>query len=639
MNDAEVFMLKKTMISLIAILLASGSISVNAESVQPAVYKDVAYHGVEVNGGEVIKGVDISSVISLENSGVVFKNESGMPKDIFLTLKEAGVNYIRVRIWNDPFDEKGNTYGGGANDINTAVKIARRCAEYDLKMLVDFHYSDFWADPSSQKAPKAWENYSVSQKADAIRSFTMDSLKKIKATGVEIGMVQVGNETLGGMCGETEWDKTTVLMKAASETIRTFDKNILIAVHFPNPAMEGTYEWISGVLDKYHLDYDVFATSYYPFWHGSLDNLTSQLKYISEKYNKYVMVAETSWLNSYEDFDGSSNTLWYGAELGDGKDYGISEQGQIDSVSNVFQAIADVGSKGIGVFYWEPAWIKVGDDPVKNAELWEKYGSGAGTVAAGPYNDWEGASLGSAVDNQALFDQDGKPLSSLYVFKHIYNSKSQNLIQNPGFENDGYTVNPSGWQIKNTTSGEHSKFEIDSEQNRTGKYAAHWYSPTDFKESRLTCECNISENGEYEFTSFISGENASYTADIYINGEWKCKDTGEVSGYGLWNTVRNKFSADKGDRVKIEFIINGWDGSYGSIDDCSLYKKDKSSQRHKGDVLNDELIKASDIMKLRNYFLGIDTLQDMDRYAADMNSDDRIDIMDFILLKNKILTK
>ena len=639
--------MKKIISALTAFVITSCLLSVPCSAENDDVkYREVIYHGTEANGGEVIKGVDISSVISLENSGVVFRDQNGKEQDIFQTLKEAGVNYIRVRIWNDPFDANGNTYGGGANDVNTAVKIANRCEKYGLKLLIDFHYSDFWADPSAQRTPKAWMGYSLSQKADAIRTFTKDTLEKIKATGVQIGMVQVGNETLGGMCGETEWDNTTVLMKAASETIRQFDKNILIAVHFPNPAMEGNFEWISEILYKSGLDYDVFASSYYPFWHGSLSNLTSKLKYVSEKYNKYVMVAETSWVSSFDDYDCSKNTIWAGSDLQDGSRYGVNVQGQIDSVTDVFQAVADVGSKGLGVFYWEPAWIKVGDDAASNALLWEKYGSGAGTVAAGSYTDWAGAAEGSAVDNQALFDQNGKPLKSLYVFKHISNSTGQNLISNPGFENDGYTTSPAGWEITNTTSGEYSKFEINSEQNRSGKYAAHWYSPVAFKESRLTGSFNIPETGEYVFSSFIAGEKSSYVADIYLNDKWICKDTGDVSSYDIWNCAGNSFYAEAGDKVKIEFIINGQSGAYGSIDDCSLYLANKNDiedilpKRQKGDIDNNGNIDINDLVKLEKIFFDTEKTNDEeDADASDINSDGKTDIIDFILLKEMLINR
>lgn len=643
----------KTLSVLLSALIASSVFSASLSGAESAfTYREVDFHDIKINGGEPVKGADISSVISLENSGVVFKNENGDPQDIFLTLKEAGVNYIRVRVWNEPYDENGNTYGGGANDIETAVKIAQRCAEYDLKLLVDFHYSDFWADPSEQQVPKSWKNYSAEQKADAIRSFTQESLQKISATGVKIGMVQIGNETVSGLSGETEWENIAKLMNAGSETVRKFDRNILVVLHFTNPDRDGFYKWIADTLAKYKVDYDVFATSYYPFWHGTLQNLTDQLSYVADTYGKYVMAAETSWANTLEDADNSTNTVDKTTDLGAGKNYDISIQGQIDSVSDVFQAVSDVGEKGIGVFYWEPAWIRVGEDYQKNKELWDKYGSGACATGSGNFSTWTGKAEGSGVDNQALFDQDGKPLDSLYVFNHIHSSSSGNYITNPGFEKDGYTLSPSGWKITDTTSGEYAKFEVDSEQNRTGEYAAHWYSPNDFKESRLTGEFKVSETGDYTFLGYLSGENATYTADIYVNGQWVAKDTGEVSGYGTWNKARVKFHANSGDTVKVEFIINGWSGSYGSVDDCSLYLNEKAPEKdrpqheknpvqekkhRKGDINLDEKVDSSDLISMRNHMLGKEDVKREDTDPADINGDGKIDITDVILLKGLIL--
>lgn len=635
---------------IISAVLAVGvaaPLNINGESQYK--YREVDFHGLTVNDGEPIKGADISSVISLENSGVVFRNENGDPQDIFLTLKEAGINYIRVRVWNEPYDENGRTYGGGANDIETAVKIASRCEKYGLKLLVDFHYSDFWADPGEQQVPKAWKNYSVSQKADAIREFTRNSLEKIKATGVTIGMVQIGNETVSGLCGETKWDNISVLMKAGSETVRAFDKNILVALHFTNPDKAGNYKWLSDTLYKYGIDYDVFASSYYPFWHGSTENLTDQLSYVANTYGKYVMAAETSWVSSLEDYDQYPNTIRPDSSLGDGKKYGVGVQAQIDSVTDVFQAVADVGEKGIGVCYWEPAWIKVGDDYQENAALWDQFGSGACSTASGNFADWTGRPGGSAVDNQALFAQDGAPLESLYLFNHIHASSSENLIPDSGFESGKQGI----WTVTNTTSGEYSKFELNSEMNRTGNYAYHWYSPDDFKESRLTSEITVDKSGDYTFSAYISGENSYYVTDVYVNNEWISKDTGEVSGYGTWNKANVSFRAEKGDKVKIEFIINGWSGSYGSVDDVSLYlaesapESDRPShepvtepekKREKGDISFDEKINSADILLLKNYMLGISELSEEDTPYADMDDDGKISVADFVKIKSIILS-
>ena len=105
---------------------------------------------------DFILGMDASSVIAEEQSGVKYYNFNGEEQDVFRTLAESGVNYIRVRVWNDPYDENGNGYGGGNNDVEKAVEIGKRATKYGMKLLVNFQYSDFWADPAKQMVPKAW---------------------------------------------------------------------------------------------------------------------------------------------------------------------------------------------------------------------------------------------------------------------------------------------------------------------------------------------------------------------------------------------------------------------------------------------------------------------------------------------------
>ncbi|MGN1187196.1 MAG: glycosyl hydrolase 53 family protein, partial [Lachnospiraceae bacterium] len=379
---------------------------------------------------DFIKGVDVSSIISLEESGVKFYGFNGKEQDIFKTLKEAGVNYVRVRVWNDPFDASGNGYGGGNNDINRAVEIGKRATAAGLKLLVDFHYSDFWADPSKQQVPKAWEGLTVQEKADALYQYTYESIDLlINQNGIDVGMVQIGNEINYGLAGETEWGDRCLLIKSGIDAVRAVDSSIMTAVHFTNPEQEGKYAEFAANLDKYGVDYDVFASSYYPYWHGTLDNLTRELKSVADGYGKKVMVVENSYCHTLEDCDGHSNTIGSEKDLVDG--YTATVQGQARMMRDVMAAVAAVGEQGIGYFYWEPAWIPVGvydvnsanrDEVWKsNSALWEKYGSGWATSYAKEYDpedagQWYG---GSAVDNEALFDSTGHPLSSLKVFSYV----------------------------------------------------------------------------------------------------------------------------------------------------------------------------------------------------------------------------
>ncbi|MBP0956420.1 MAG: glycosyl hydrolase 53 family protein [Oscillospiraceae bacterium] len=370
---------------------------------------------------DFIRAVDISSVISEEKSGVVYKGFDGSEQDIFKTLKQSGINYVRVRVWNNPFDAAGNSYGGGGNDVSTAAEIGKRAAEYGIKTIVDFHYSDFWADPSKQMVPKAWADMDIDTKSEALYSFTKESLESIIKAGADVGMVQIGNETTGAMCGETNWIKITGLMSAGAKAVRDNDPKILIAVHFTNPEKPDNYEQYAKILANYNVDYDVFASSYYSYWHGTLDNLTAILKKISEEYDKYVMVAEMSYAYTAEDGDDFSNTIGDGGTYE--KHYQFTVQGQADGISDVIQAVHNVGERGIGVCYWEPAWIPVpGNNYDDRFKLWEQYGSGWASSYSAEYDPDDAGKYfgGSSWDNQALFANDGTPLESLRTFGYVY---------------------------------------------------------------------------------------------------------------------------------------------------------------------------------------------------------------------------
>lgn len=409
-----------------AACVAAGSLLIVAPPVAAAedgpVEAGVVVQKVDGLSADFMRGVDVSSVLSEEASGVVFRDSTGAPADLFDVLAEAGVTDVRVRVWNDPYDADGEGYGGGDVDVERAVEIGQRATAAGLGVLVDFHYSDFWADPAKQSAPKAWSGLTVDEKAAAVEAFTTQSLRQFKDAGVDVEMVQVGNETNNGVAGvwteDNAWDWAQVakIYGAGSAAVRDVLPDALVALHFTNPEKAGNYAWFADELAEHDVDYDVFASSYYPFWHGSLDNLTAVLGDIAEEHGKKVMVAETSWASTLEDGDGHPNTVRAGqndANLA----YPISPQGQANAYRDVVQAVHDVGDAGIGVFYWEPAWLPVGSPTQDNASLWQEHGSGWASSYAGEYEEdaaqWYG---GSSWDNQALFDFEGVPLASLDVF-------------------------------------------------------------------------------------------------------------------------------------------------------------------------------------------------------------------------------
>ncbi len=380
---------------------------------------------------DFIRGVDLSSILVEENSGVVYYNEDGEVQDIFMTLAQNGVNYIRVRVWNDPYDEDGNGYGGGNCDATAAATIGARAAAYGMKLCVDFHYSDFWADPNKQYAPKAWEDMTIEEKSEALYTYTKESLEEIIAAGAQVGIVQIGNEINNGLAGDTDWTKKRQLLQAGSKAVREVaeetGQDIQIAVHFTDVSdQDGMLQNAQKLEDK-EIDYDIFAVSYYTYWHGNMENLTETLKIIADTYGKKVMVAETAYPYTEEDGDGFANSV----SVGDLAAYPATVQGQVNAVRDVFAATAAVGDAALGVFYWEPAWIPVGvcdwsssdADAVyaSNQEIWEEYGSGWASSYSVEYDPKDAGIYygGCSWDNQAMFDFYGHPLESLKVFKYL----------------------------------------------------------------------------------------------------------------------------------------------------------------------------------------------------------------------------
>lgn len=391
---------------------------------------------------DFICGADISSIKSEYESGVKYYDFEGRrleyspeegEKGFFNFLKECGINWVRIRVWNNPYNEDGKSYGGGNNDLETAMDIGKLATDAGLSVFIDFHYSDFWSDPGKYKAPEEWKDMDIDEKAQAVEVYTVESLTKLIDYGVNVGMVQIGNETVNGLCGETDWENICQLMNEGSKAVRyvadTMEKEILVVLHFTDIS-ETKYQDIAKKLKDGQVDYDVFATSYYPFWHGTTENLTNTMKEIAEEYGKKVMVAETSYIYTLKDGDGHKQSV--GKKDNFPLLYNVSVQGQADAIADVIQATVNMGEPGIGVFYWEPAWIPVQvcnkkDKDYKkilkeNKKTWEEKGSGWASSAAASYDPYDAGKWygGSSWDNQALFNFTGHPLESARIFQYVF---------------------------------------------------------------------------------------------------------------------------------------------------------------------------------------------------------------------------
>lgn len=386
---------------------------------------------------DFIRGTDVSSLLSVLRSGVRFKGWDGRSlgdsveengAGLMGLLHDSGVNWVRLRIWNDPYDANGHGYGGGNNDLDAAVLMGKWATDALMRVFIDFHYSDFWADPARQLTPKAWRGMDIDDKAVALEDFTQTCLDTLLDAGVDVGMVQVGNETTGGICGESEWADMARLFSAGCRAVRAVAKRrghpMLTAIHFESP-QNGHYGHLAELLEDHGVRYDVFASSYYPEWHGKLDNLREQLGVVVREHGVKVLVAETSapWTDGDGDGDGGMRP---------DSGYPCTVQGQASFVADVASVVNGFGEAGLGFFYWESAWIAVrnisgftGEDRERayeeNRRIWEEHGSGWATSFAGSYDALAagGSHGGPGVDHKALFDFDGAPLESLKVFRYI----------------------------------------------------------------------------------------------------------------------------------------------------------------------------------------------------------------------------
>ena len=400
---------------------------------------------------DFIMGMDISSMISELDSGVVYRDYEGNKletlDDICKFLADQGINHLRIRVWNDPYDADGNGYGGGNNDVAKAKQFADACRKAGIKMLVDFHCSDLWTDPGKQYVPKAWKGYSVEQKAEALTAFLEDSLNTIDPTRDVVDMVQVGNETTSGFIGETDVTNMCTLFEAGAKGVKAYNDAVKVVIHLTNPEKGNMTRWAKR-LDENNVDYDILATSYYPYWHGTLDNLKTQLQTVKNTYGKDVMVAETSYAYTLEDSDGHSNTVRVGNnDTAENATEPFTEQGQATAIRNLINTVNNAG--GLGVYYWEPAWLTVGDTTgltgeaydkqvAANKATWEKYGSGWASSYASEFDAkdagvWFG---GSAVDNEAMFYPDGTASPSLHVWNYVKTGAVSNLVSVEGLGSD-----------------------------------------------------------------------------------------------------------------------------------------------------------------------------------------------------------
>lgn len=300
---------------------------------------------------DFIKGMDISFLPELEELEAEFYDAEGNKKEVWELLKENGVNSIRLRIWNEP--EKVPESGGYCS-LEQTIAMAKQIKQYGMSFFLDFHYSDWWADPGKQVKPKAWEKLGFNELVQAVYDYTREVLLKMEEEGVLPDMVQIGNEIRSGMLfpeGEVpNYRQLALLVNSGIQAVRDLNKDIKIVIHLDQG---GRYyylqEWFDAVMAAGLKDYDIIGVSYYPFWHGSFTELKDSLVKLVKRYGKPIVVAETAhaWRNAGDGFIGEQQEKIAG--------FPASPWGQkqvLDLVMNITASLEQ--EMGLGIYYWEP---------------------------------------------------------------------------------------------------------------------------------------------------------------------------------------------------------------------------------------------------------------------------------------------
>lgn len=616
--------LKKVILSAITATMISCSLPFTALAA-------VQVNPIENLSTDFIKGADVSIMPELERNGTKFY-DNGIEQDGLTILKNHGVNWIRVRIWNNPYVVGPEGVGGGNTDEAKAIEMAKRAKALGMKVLVDFHYSDFWVDPGQQKKPDAWKNDSGDKLVDDVYAYTAKVMQDFNAQGVTPDMVQVGNELNNGML----WPEAQLtednpngykflakLLNAGLQAVHDNDKDnkVKTMIHLAGVDVNLYHTFFDNLIVKNKVnDFDIIGMSFYPFWHGTMDDLKNTMNDVSAKYNKDVIAVETAFGYTLEDADFEKNNFGTNEEKVGG--YKATVQGQATGLRDVMATVASVNdNRGLGIFYWAPDWVineKVG---------WKSNGGG---------NGW---------DNLTLFDTKGNALESMDTFNLVSDPNNQyiepqvtaintvdvkdvslysnvDLPQTVGvvYSNDAVKnmsvkwdvakpifVKPGNYTISGTVEGLAQKaianIEVKNKMNLVlngnfenetlngwdivgdssainlawnqgdvrDKCAMHYWNNKPFNVIIKQKLKGLSD-GKYTLSCWTEGNGLASKYQLFVkqNGVEMTTDIKD-DGWNRWHQTSIKNIEVKNGEVEIGFILNGRPDTWGSIDDIEFY--------------------------------------------------------------------
>ena len=334
-----------------------------------------------------ILGADISSLQRALDLGARYYYENKTEGDPLQILMDHGVNTIRLRVWVNP--------PHGYNNKEKMAEFASKVKSRGLKLLVDLHYSDTWADPAHQVKPAAWASYAFPKLKKAVYEHTFKVCTALKSAGASPEMIQVGNEINPGMLlpdGSTgNWENLSALLKQGYEAVKACLPSTQVMLHTANAGDKaGVLTWFDNA-QSHGVQWDVIGLSYYSYWHGTVERMEETVKSLKSRFDKPVIIVETAYPFTFEGNDDEQNVIHPTCNLP--LTYPVTPAGQASNLAAVMNGARSAGA--MGVFYWEPTWTAV------KGNSWDPFNPASGS-------QWE---------NQALFDFNGVALPAMKEFK------------------------------------------------------------------------------------------------------------------------------------------------------------------------------------------------------------------------------
>lgn len=381
----------KILFSLLIVLYSCSSKDTNNSDNNPSDNNPSDNNPIVINPDTFYYGADLSYVNEMEDCGATYYDSNNNNKDPFQIFKEEGTNLVRIRLWHNPTWTNYSNF----NDVKTSIQRAKA---QGMKVLLDFHYSDTWADPSQQEIPAAWlsEINNTANLGTLLYNYTYDTLNSLYNINLLPDIVQIGNEINGMILQEGElvwpinWSRNSYLINKGIEAVRdistNYNKEIDVMLHIAQP--ENALWWFEQAAQNSVTDFDWIGVSYYPAWSDySLNNLQTPLTTLKNTYNKRLMIVETAYPFTLSNTDSANNILGNDALV---SGYPATQQGQLDYLNQLKIIVENAG--GEGIVYWEPAWV--------STDCFTQWGQGS---------HW---------DNATLFDHNNKATLGMQFYNH-----------------------------------------------------------------------------------------------------------------------------------------------------------------------------------------------------------------------------